>query len=392
MNTIGARLPVQAQPQPQPQRDWTVLVWSASDNDLYECCVNDIDKAERGMSPNIQVLANVDHGPNPNPDGPKSMQRLVLQKNDQPLLNSPVVEDFGDGNTADPKNLSDFIKWGIEKYPAKNYWLVISDHGDAWRGACRDDSQNAWMSLPQIQQALGEAREATGRKLDLVSFDCCHMASSEVAHQLQNEANYMVGSEEVMGYIGLPYDTMLSKIEGKDARQVAQMLVEESKAHPEDIPTFSAMDLKQVPAFTQSVKELGEAVNASQLSQEQLAQVVANTQGFDSGYYRDVVDLARNLSQADPTLSEQAKRVEETAAQLVIAQQHADTHPNTHGLNIEVFKDTPTTRQNRYNQGAPLHRQQAQLRTENGSYAETAFAKDTGWDQVIARMDAPPPE
>ena len=152
------------------------------------------------------------------------------------------------------------------------------------------------------------------------------------------------------------------------------------------------MVLKQVPAFTQSVKELGEAVNASQLSKEQLAQVVANTQGFDSGYYRDVVDLARNLSQADPTLSEQAKRVEETAAQLVVAQQHADTHPNTHSLNIEVFKDTPTTLQNRYYQGAPLHRQQAQLRTENGSYAETAFAKDTGWDQVIARMDAPPPE
>ncbi|MBS2039823.1 hypothetical protein JST97_32865 [bacterium] len=387
MNTIGPRLPVQA----QPQRDWTVLVWSACDNDLYECCINDLDKAERGLSPNIQVLAQVDHGSNPNPQGPKSMQRLVLEKNDQPLLNSPVVEDFGDGDTADPKKLADFIKWGIEKYPAKNYWLVISDHGDAWRGACRDDSQGSWMSLPQIQQALGEARQATGRKLDLVSFDCCHMASSEVAHQLQNEANYMVGSEEVMGFIGLPYDTMLPKIEGKDARQVAQMLVEESKAHPEDIPTFSAMDLTQVPAFSQSVKELGQAVSASQLRKDQLLAVVNQTQGFDSGYYRDVVDLARNLSQADPSLSQQARRVEESARQLVISQQHAETHPGAHGLNIEVFRDAPETRQNRYGDGATPNRH-PEWRTESGSYAETAFARDTGWDQVIARIDTPPPE
>lgn len=366
-------------------------MWSACDNDLYECCINDLDKAERGLSPNIQVLAQVDHGSNPNPQGPKSMQRLVLEKNDQPLLNSPVVEDFGDGDTADPKKLADFIKWGIEKYPAKNYWLVISDHGDAWRGACRDDSQGSWMSLPQIQQALGEARQATGRKLDLVSFDCCHMASSEVAHQLQNEANYMVGSEEVMGFIGLPYDTMLPKIEGKDARQVAQMLVEESKAHPEDIPTFSAMDLTQVPAFSQSVKELGQAVSASQLRKDQLLAVVNQTQGFDSGYYRDVVDLARNLSQADPSLSQQARRVEESARQLVISQQHAETHPGAHGLNIEVFRDAPETRQNRYGDGATPNRH-PEWRTESGSYAETAFARDTGWDQVIARIDTPPPE
>ncbi|MFN8613290.1 MAG: clostripain-related cysteine peptidase [Vulcanimicrobiota bacterium] len=47
------------------------------------------------------------------------------------------MQDFGNGNTADPKNLADFIKWGIEKYPAKNYWLVISDHGDAWTGSLR---------------------------------------------------------------------------------------------------------------------------------------------------------------------------------------------------------------------------------------------------------------
>ena len=376
--------------QPQPQRDWTVLVWSASDNDLYECCVNDVDKAERGMSPNIQVLATVDHGPNPRPDGPHTMQRLVLEKNDQPLLNSPVAQDLGSADSANPENLADFIRWGMEKYPAKNYWLVISDHEDAWRGACRDDSHNSWMSLPQIEGALQEARQSSGRKLDLVSFDCCHMASSEVAHQLHKEANYMVASQEVMGYLGLPYDRLLPQIEGKDARQVAEMLVRESGEHPEDIPTFSAMDLSQAPAFSDSVKQLGEAVLKSPLSCQQLHQVVDKTQGFDSGYYRDVVDLARQLREADPDLTESAQRVEQAAAQLVISEQHAPTHPRAHGVQIEVFRDSESERQRRYNEGAPVTRQQP-LRTEAGSYAETAFAQDTGWERVIEKIDAAPP-
>lgn len=378
-------------PKLPPQRDWTVLVWSASDNDLYECCVNDVDKAERGMSPDIQVLAQVDHQSNPRAEGPRTMQRLVLEKNDQPLLNSPVAQDLGSADSAAPKNLADFIRWGIEKYPAKNYWLVISDHGDAWKGACRDDSHNTWMSLPQIEQALQEARQSSGRKLDLLSFDCCHMASSEVAHQLQNEARYMVGSQEVMGYLGLPYDRLLPQIGGKDARQVAEMLVRESTEHPEDIPTFSAFDLGQVPAFSNSVKELGEAVLKSELSPERLRQVVAQTQGFDSGYYRDAVDLARQLKEADPSLAEPSQRVEQAAARMVIAEQHAETHPRAHGVQIEVFPDTESARQRRYKEGAPATRQQP-LRTESGSYAETAFARDTGWERVIQRIDAAPPQ
>lgn len=362
-----------------------MLVWSASDNDLYECCVNDVDKMERGMSPDIQVLAQVDHGSNPRSDGPKTMQRLVLEKNEQPLLNSPVVQDLGDGDSASPQKLADFLKWGMEKYPAKNYWLIISDHGDGWKGACQDDSRKTWMSLPQIEQALQEARQSSGQKLDLLSFDCCHMASSEVAHQLHKEAKYLVGSQEVMGYIGLPYDRLLPQIGGKDARQVAEMLVRESGQHPEDIPTFSALDLSQVPAFSQSVQELGQAVAASGLTTAQMREVVASTQGFDSGYYRDVVDLARQLGKADPSLLPQADKVEQATARLVVAEQHADTHPGAHGVQIEVFKDSEGARQRRYTPGNRL------MRTESGSYAETAFARDTGWEQVIAKIDSPPP-
>lgn len=369
------------------------MVWSACDNDLYECCVHDVDKAERGVRDEVAVLAQVDHRPNPDASGPKTVQRLELQRNDTPLLNSPVVKDLGDANMASPKNLADFVAWGMKNYPAENYWLVISDHGDAWRGACRDDGHADWMSLPQIQQGLQEAREVSGQKLNLVSFDCCHMASSEVVHQLRKEADYLVGSQEVMGYLGLPYQQILPQIGSKSPREVAQMLVEESRANPEDIPTFSAVDLSRVEPYSQALRELGQAVMESPLSGPRLKQVVDSAQCFDSGYYRDVVDLARKLAQASPDLQASAELVEARSRQLMVAEQHAPSHPGAHGLQIEVQPDSEETRQARY---AQSQRGQSdspdapgEWRTERGSYAETAFARDTGWDRVIERINQP---
>ena len=32
----------------------------------------------------------------------------------------------------DPKVLTDFLRWGAKKYPAKNYMVVIGNHGAGW--------------------------------------------------------------------------------------------------------------------------------------------------------------------------------------------------------------------------------------------------------------------
>ena len=35
-------------------------------------------------------------------------------------------------NTGDPKVLTEFIKWGINKYPAQHYLIDIWNHGGGW--------------------------------------------------------------------------------------------------------------------------------------------------------------------------------------------------------------------------------------------------------------------
>lgn len=361
-------------------------MWSACDNDLYECCVNDVDKAERGTHPAVQVVAQVDHRPNPQAEGPHTVQRLEIQPDDQPLLHSPVKADLGDADMACPKNLSDFIQWGMRNYPAENYWLVISDHGDGWKGANQDDGHHSWMSLPQIQSALYEARQKTGHKLDLLSFDCCHMAATEVADQLKEEARYMLASQEVMGYLGLSYSQLLPQAAGLGPRELAQEVVRSSSANPEDIPTFSALDLEKMPQLTEAVKDLGQAILASPLKGPELREAVSQTQAYWE--YRDLHQLADRLAERDAGLQPAADRVKEALEQVVVAEQHAPTHPGSHGLHIEVQRDTEEQRQQRYSEGSLRRDDTRPWKTSQGSYAETAFAQTTGWPAVIEKIQS----
>lgn len=47
-----------------------------------------------------------------------------------------MVEEAPLASMADPETLTDFIRWGVQKYPAKKYALILWDHGAAPRPDC----------------------------------------------------------------------------------------------------------------------------------------------------------------------------------------------------------------------------------------------------------------
>ncbi|MEW6279137.1 MAG: clostripain-related cysteine peptidase, partial [Candidatus Eremiobacterota bacterium] len=295
-----------------------MLVWSSSENDLYPYQVADLDEAERvGCSDTFQMVAQIDHGP--------CAQRLELKPDPLPGLRSPVKAELPATSMSCPRALADFIQWGMRNYPAEHYWLVVSDHGEGWKGACQDDGQDGWMTLPQLEEGLRLAREATGRKLDLLSFDACYMGSLEVAHQLRNEAGLMVGSEEAIGYFGLPYDRVLADMD-RTPRELAARLVSfatESYEAPgvPDMPTTAAIDLSKVEAVTRAVRRMGEAVRRSPLD---LSGVSRDTQTF--WQFKDVHDLAHQIERradSDPALREACQEVKQAVHEAVFAEQHA---------------------------------------------------------------------
>lgn len=356
-----------------PPKKWTVLIYSASDNNLYDMMQTDLDEAERvGTTDQLNVVAQTDHGPRGG-----GGQRLELQTNQEPGVQSPVLEELGPVNMASPETLADFVTWGQENYPAENYMLILSDHGGGWRGALSDQSARGWMSTPKIAEGLALAEERTGRKLDVLGFDACLMASSEVAHEVKDHAAFMVGSEEVEGGAGWAYNRVLSERVLGDVdrslrerlqlspRELAVRVVECAEGDQDNLATMSALDLARIDEVTDSVANLSAAIQGTEVDSQTLSQVANETQSFSSEF--DLVDFAEKLKAAvaerDPALALAAQGVTEAVGAAVIAEQHREYYAGAHGLSIEL--DRRHTRK---------------------GYADLQFNQATGWKAAVEKI------
>lgn len=379
--TSGDRVTVGEQ-APETPKKWTIMVYSAADNDLKSFMVTDLDEAERVGSDNqTNVIAQCDQGSN------GGAKRYLITQNNEKGLNSPPVQSLGSTNMSDPKQLASFIKWGMENYPAEHYMLIISDHGAGWKGAAQDYSHNGWMTMPQIEQGMREAREATGRKIDVVGFDACLMASAEVAHELKDEAEFLVASEEVEGGAGWPYNrvlnpTMISSLQmaltsrmDLTPREVCEHVVRTAQGTQGDLPTMSATELSKVPALTQAVDGLAAAILTTDTNMGVLKGIANQTQGFTD--YKDLYDFAERIQKSrdisDETLKAAADAVLKKTDEAVVFEQHSSRFSGAHGLTIELSSTFATSQE------------------RSDSYGDLKFAQDTRWAQAVERMSSGKP-
>jgi hypothetical protein len=223
---------------------WTVLHYSAADNNLEKALVGDIDEMELGHqgSRNVNVLVQLDKESEPG----RWRYRIEPDSTDgeitSPLLEYTDVEP----DSGDWRELSEFGRWGVTCYPAENYVMIVSGHGGGWtstddaalpiedrashmragrqgeslRMIAPDDSNYSEIYVDQLVQALGEIRGATRRATDpdylnrLVMYgsDACLMGTIEVAYDLRNAVTYVVGSEETEPNDGWPYNVLIREL------------------------------------------------------------------------------------------------------------------------------------------------------------------------------------
>lgn len=351
------------------QAKWTVLLYSAADNDLKRFMLTDVNEIESvGSDSYTNLVAQVDTGAQCN--------RYLLQKDaNMGKINSPVVEALGRQNMSDPKNLADFIEWGMKNYPAEHYMVVVSDHGNGWQGAAQDYSHNGWMTLPQIREGFEMAQAATGKKVDVIGFDACLMASTEVAHELKDQANYLVASEETEGGDGWKYTSFLNptllqnvhqmhlmKI-NVEPEQLATHAVRHAEANQGDLPTMTALDMSKMGGVTAAVDGLAKAIIDNPNAGE-IAKLARKAQPYYD--YRDAGDFARLIQESpinDDALKAAAKGVSDAIGEAVIAEQHSSSYPGSTGLTLEMSP-----------YGVPA------------TYGDTKFAQETAWPQALQTM------
>jgi hypothetical protein len=338
MNTI-------AQPK-CPQAKWTVLLYSAADNNLKDALIRNVTDLETvGSDSYTNLVAQVDTG--------DQVNRYLLQKvsNGNPdVIGSQAVETLQPQNMSDPQTLADFIKWGVQKYPAEHYMVIVSDHGDGWQGAVEDDSHGGWMSLPQIREGFEKAQADTGKKIDIIGFDACLMASAEVTHELKDVCDYQVVSEETEGAAGWPYSRIanpdllkhvqqmhLMKI-NVEPRELAIQAVKDSQGTQDVLPTMSAIDSSKVQDVTSAVDGLAKAIVANQDDSAAIGDAANSAQSFYD--YKDATDfanrIANNANVKDDALKAAAQNLSSAVSSAVIAEEHSQDYPDAHGLTLEI--------------------------------------------------------
>jgi hypothetical protein len=272
------------------EKQWTIMVYLAGDNNLDSAAVTDLEEMKKvGSTPEVDVVAQVDRS-----GGGHATNRYHLKKGG--TLAADAVESLGETNTGDPEVLGSFIRWAMKNYPAKRFLLTLWNHGSGWddadiyraarrdmglgirrrgqivqpssngpektvsvrrvrtvgtkplrralfrttiaaaiapgshpRAIAFDDTSKDFLDNIEMKKVLLDITKNLGRKIDILGMDACLMSMAEVGYQIRDSVDVTVGSEEVEPGDGWPYDAILAELTANPqmtARELAVKIVE----------------------------------------------------------------------------------------------------------------------------------------------------------------------
>lgn len=373
--------------------EWTFLVYMCSDNNLEYCGYLDLKEMEGvGSTDKVNVIVQWDRAGNDPSQGWQGCRRFFINRSDEwnNEIASTQVQDLGPTNMGAPDTLVDFVKWGIETFPAEKYAVILWDHGGGWRasgprgnllrGICWDDSSDDHMTTIELAQAFSRIHDETGAKIELVGMDACLMASVELAYELKNYANFAVFSEGIEPGGGWPFNAILRDLCSKpemDGGDLGRYIVlRYSQAYGVyDKLTQSSVDLSGMDDLVEALKNFSDY--ASALPDEQLFAIVNcldRSQKIDKNY-PDFVDLGSFLDEisaptsgvSDGRVKDLAQEIKNALGRAVIAEFHTAKYNSCSGLTIWL--------PNYYQYWAYYDK-----------YADLWLAKGTKWDELLEKI------
>lgn len=261
----------------------------------------------------------------------KSVKRYYVTKGtNSSNVTSPVVQDVGQVDMGDWKNLVAFVEWGVKNFPAKHYFVDVWDHGSGWHAIQNrlkalnsrvaftpgfspfdiswDDHTGHSITTQQLGEAMAQSKQIIGHKVDLYGSDACLMAMAEVANEMSDSVSVFSGSQEVEPGAGWPYDTFLARWAKKgnaSPAEVATYLTEEYTAsymggtNGHGNVTFSSYDLTKMDRLNKAVASLGHELSSlGSAGSAKVMQIVEGVQNFTFSDYGDLGDFVSGLETA----------------------------------------------------------------------------------------------
>ena len=365
---------VQALPIAGGSKALTYMTYEALDNNLYEDLNRVVDTLERiGSNSQMNMLAQTDNY------GAGNAARYYLQPNAFGKIESPYLALGAVGeNSGDARVFSEAVKWGFGTYPSRYKWLNISTHGMGFAGINYDDEPEQSLNIIEFGQALKAGLQ--GQKLDMISFDACLMATVEVASEIKDSGNIMVGSEDSTYYWGKGYYTTFSQFAGNAAAfnpsQVARALVENvhDKNTENQALTISATDLTKVGRLESELDKLARALRqALPQHKDSIIRAVRASQEFHLGEgvpFRDINRVAALLKQhvkvpEVAAICDQINQVMYRQGLILFARQGRSQQGQGRGLSIYLPSEGEVSQ----------------------TYRQTRFAKETQWDEFLIDLN-----
>jgi hypothetical protein len=360
-----------------------------------------------GSTQEVNVIAQFDRATG------HAAKRYFLRKGGK--IAADAVATVGKVNTGDPKRLTEFIKWGVQTYPADHYVLVLWNHGQGWddtdiyaderrrrlrrlasgrirhaffhtpvrrmltsatrnvqaRAILLDDDAKDFLDNLEMKKVLADTKKLLKRKLDVLGMDACLMGMAEVGYQIRENAEFIVGSEQTEPLEGWPYSTILAELAKNPAmapRDLSALVVDKYLAsYKRDSVTQSACDLSKAELLATAVADLARTLQANLHdagTRQGILAARAQVQSYEVADNIDLMDFCSLLAQAAPG-TQIAQRCQDVVHAVesgyVLAQGHKGSDlKDSHG--VAIYFPTQAV--------SPL-------------YAGLDFSKKTGWDAFL---------
>jgi hypothetical protein len=219
------------------------------------------------------------------------------------------------------------------------------EQGVTNRAIAFDNQAQDFLDNIELKRVLGGARKIFGQRIDVLGMDACLMSMAEVAYQLRDAADHMVGSQETEPTNGWPYNTILRELARKPGMapgDLAALVVTKYLAsyRPNAGVTQAALRLNAAKALGEAIDGLGKSLEqglGSVDTRRAIVEVRGKVQSYDTPEYVDLIDLCELIKSElqAPVIRAACERTVDAARQMIISSGFkGDTMQHSNGLSI----------------------------------------------------------
>lgn len=222
------------------------------------------------------------------------------------------LTSYRDPDMTEAEQIARLLK-DVQAYaPAPRYAMTIGCHGMGWipatatKAVSREGAEREYWEYEGVEQTrwfggmtaefqteiptLAEAIRRAGMKMEYILFDDCYMSSVEVAYELKDVTDYLIGSTSEIMAEGFPYTEIGALLLGEvDYEGICesfyQYYMERSSYPCGTVAVTVCSELEALAEVMKRINAASEELTASELSQVQVLDGYDPCRFYDLGDY-----------------------------------------------------------------------------------------------------------